>query len=296
MVVDTGLASHPAIAHNLGMTQSSLPFWSQSNTMSLLCLNRCPHCIKTSTLYCFQQRYKLGTWLASQESKQEVDHLKNHQRYLQNGFIEVGCCEAKTLQSFMARFILLLTAKDIITIQSYRYKIQPSMVSGQYCTRIKDLQLVRGLSASRINLEIKGRSLPCSQLLGRKSSNAARSGCHIYGIKCLAPRPIIWEGKGKHETPHTHHFLCSLINESWKNHLQFRCWLHEWCSSLQAHVYWCSPCHRVPLGVFREQVGSIEVLGLVMAEAFASSGDWTKPPPVWSGSVERTVSALIQVT
>lgn len=45
-----------------------------------------------------------------------------------------------------------------------------------------------------------------------------------------------------------------------------------------------SPCHLIPVRVFREQVGTWEVFQLVVAKAFASFGGWTKLLWVWSGS------------
>ena len=78
-----------------------------------------------------------------------------------------------------------------------------------------DLSLVKDL--------IAGDHRHAATLPSRQSSKKAHLGCHIYGIKWLAHSEIAYNGRGMHETPCTHNFLCSSINESWKNHPLFMC-------------------------------------------------------------------------
>ena len=111
--------------------------------------------------------------------------------------------------------------------------------------------------------QLQGRSPSRSQLLSRENSKKAHLGRHIYGIKCLARSQFTCNGKGRHETPCTHNFLCSLINESWKSHLLFMCQVHDRCSKLiciDAHCVTLLLCgfseNRLKLGEFTPGYGS----------------------------------------
>lgn len=67
------------------------------------------------------------------------------------------------------------------------------------------------------------------------------------------------------ETPCTHKFFCSLINEPWKSHLLLMLW-----SVLQARVYRCSLCHSAPPWI------SWRSSWHRYSSGFVSSGFWTK--------------------
>lgn len=90
-------------------------------------------------------------------------------------------------------------------------------------------------------------------LLSRESSEKAHLGCHICRIKWLAHSQIAYNRK----TPCTHHFPCSLRNESWKNHplfiektpsqhdwyFKFICIDASWVTAL-LWVFWMSSCPK----------------------------------------------------
>jgi len=101
-------------------------------------------------------------------------------------------------------------------MQSYHGKTKVTMLQGYaWCqTLAKDLPLVKGLSAPRSSLEgrpsSRGDHHRAATLPSREGSEKARFGCHIYGIKWLACSQITCNGKGMHESPCTHNFLCSL--------------------------------------------------------------------------------------
>ena len=131
-----------------------------------------------------------------------------------------------TAQSFEQRFkttkAQIQVTKAQIQVTKTKSKLPYYKVMGNIGSLTKDLQLVRGLSASRSNLErrpsSRGDHCHAGRLLSRESSKKAHLGCHIYGIKWLACSQITCDVKGMHETPRTHNFLCSLTNESWKSH------------------------------------------------------------------------------
>ena len=111
----------------------------------------------------------------------------------------------------------------------------------------KDLLLVEGLSASRSNLErhpsSRGDHHHAAMLPSKESSKKAPLGCHIYGVKWLAHSEIAYNGRGMHETPCTHKFLCSSVKEPWKSHLLFMHSSHDWSTSspttcVQDRILW----------------------------------------------------------
>ena len=76
----------------------------------------------------------------------------------------------------------------------------------------QDLSLVKGLCASRSNIErrpsSRGDHRHAATLPSGESSEKAHLGCHVYGIRWLACSQIACNWKGMHETPCTHNFHC----------------------------------------------------------------------------------------
>jgi len=110
------------------------------------------------------------------------------------------------------------------TNQIYQTKIKITILQGRvpYWSLPKGLPLVEGIFASRNNLEMcpssRGDHHHAARLLNQESSKKAHLGCCIFGIKWLACSQITCDGKGMHESPCIHNFLCPFINESWKSH------------------------------------------------------------------------------
>lgn len=134
----------------------------------------------------------------------------------------------------------LYYTKDITMIQNYQDRIKVTktkikvtntksqcyIIQGYVWYQPQDLHLVRSLSALSRNLERHPNSRgsqPCCQLLSRESSKMFHIVCHIYGMKWFAHIQITCNGTGMYETPCTHNFIFSLINESWKKYLLFMC-------------------------------------------------------------------------
>ena len=138
------------------------------------------------------------------------------------------CCELGVSLPWV-RKDLLVSGKESQTLRGVpaqgesRLACSPVAIQGELkWGSSKDLLLVKGLSASRSNLErrpsSRGDHHHAATLPSRESSKKAPLGCHIYGIKWLARSQIAYNGRGMHDTPCTHNFLCSLMNESWKSH------------------------------------------------------------------------------
>ena len=118
-----------------------------------------------------------------------------------------------------------------------------------------------------------GRSPPCCRAAQQESPTKAHLGCRICEIKWLARNRIPCDGKGMHKTPCTQSFLCPW---PWKGQPLFMCSSRDRCSKL---VCTDALCASLLLGGSPGCTG--EALGLVMAQAFASTGACTKPLPVW---------------
>ena len=138
------------------------------------------------------------------------------------------CCELGVSLAWV-RKDLLVSGKESQTLRGVpaqgesRLACSPVAIQGELqWGSSKDLLLVKGLSAWRSNPErcpsSRGDHHHAATLPSRKSSKKAPLGCHIYGIKWLAHSEIAYNGRGMHETPCTHNFLCSTRNESWKSH------------------------------------------------------------------------------
>lgn len=108
-----------------------------------------------------------------------------------------------------------------------------------------------------------GYSRAAGCLAGRDQKKAPL-GFHICGMKWLASSQIECHGKGRHKIPCTHNFICSLLISPGRTTC-YSCLIRMTGVPVSQLLYIKTLCHPVPVWVFKEQVGTREVLDLVMA-------------------------------
>lgn len=132
------------------------------------------------------------------------------------------------------------------------------------------------LSASRCRQRVVPAQAEITAMQPGCLAGRAHLGCHIYGIQWLAFSQITHNGKATHHSPCTQNFdLDKWVLEKLPTADELISWL-----VFQVRMHWCSLCHSAPFCVFREQIGTGEVLGLVITGLF-SFGACTKLLWAW---------------